>query len=401
MRRSNFFIKLISVAMFIVILCYIGYNVYDTSKNILRTSAVYNITVQDTAEISGYIIRDEYIITGADKNCSVLVKDGEKLSKNQNVAANYSNSSYLSLEDQLNNLQQRSEYIQNALSGESFAPAADDSVIALSYAASRGDAESAENILLDLEASVLKKYSGMSLSDLRDELSDISVQIKDLKARLSAGASYISASESGIFSSSADGYENLSSSDVLGLTVASYGHLLDNKHNVSENTVGKIITGITWYYAVIVDKELAANIEEDEVCSVIFPDILDEPVKMTASYIGPPDMGKCVLVLSCNKFIQDFAAVRSIEGTIILDSYDGIRVAKSAVHTDSDGVSHLYILRIFQAKRIDVTILSEEDDYYIISPIGTSYSDKKEITIPSSAEIIVKANGLYDGKVVQ
>ena len=393
MRRSNFVIKLISFALFIVVACYMGYALYDAYVNEFRTSAVYTVTIEDSLSVSGYVVRDEYIIDGGEAGGSVaLAGDGEKVAKGQPVAASHADASFLSLRDELSELEARKEYMEHILAGDDGEESIMSYITELSYAVSRGDVAGAWEILPDIEAAVLKTYDGMTADELRAEISSVNAQIAEINSRLSSGASYIYAAETGVFSSVTDGYEYLTTADMNNLSVAAYERLFGQEPAESPNAAGKIITGITWYYAVMLDNESAAKLEAGGTCDIFFEDVRSEPVTMEVQSVSYDDAGRRVAVFSSNKNLAEFADARELSGKILFDSYDGIRVAKSAVYTDEDGTTYLYILRILQAKRVDVNILSEEEDYYIIENDGS---------IPESAEIIVKANDLYDGKVVQ
>lgn len=391
MRRSNFFIKLISIAIFLVLICYIGYTAYDAHTNAFRTSSVYTTIVEDSAPVKGYIVRDEYIISGSGST-SLLVQDGEKISYEQHVAASYADNSHLTFEDELSALKVRKQQIEDILSGNNSGKTVNNYITELSYSVSRGNIAAADELVFEIEASIFKKYGGMTEKELQAELSSISAQITDLKASLSLGASYISANKPGIFSHVTDGYENITSDNLNNLMVASYDQLFKSDSELTQNAIGKIITGIKWYYAVLLDNETSAKLETGKSYNMLFEDISNLTVQMEVESISFDDAGKRVVVFSSNKHLQDISSLRELKGTIIFDSYSGIKVTKSAVYADDDGTNYLYILRILQAKRVNIKILSETEDYYIIENDGS---------IPLNAEIIIKANDLYDGKVVQ
>lgn len=391
MRRSNFFIKLISIAMFFVLVCYIGYAIYDGYSNEFRTAAVYKTTVEDTMAVSGRVVRDEYILSGNNGSTAVLVEEGEKISYMQNVAASYLSSDYLSLRDKIAELKARKLWIEQMRSGEA-AVSARGCITELGYAVSRGDLASADKLILDLEAVLFKKYDGMTQSELDAELQSIDTQIKDLQAQLDSGSSYIQSSTSGIFSYVADGYEGITTGDLYNLSVVKYNKIFDQEPADTSDVLGKIITGISWQYAALIDESAASKIKTGGTYNLLFEELSSRPIPMTVETLSYADNGLRAVVFSSNKYIQKVASLRELEGTIIFDSYEGIRVSKSAVYTDKDGTNYLYILRILQAKRVDIEILSEYEDYYII---------KNDGSIPENTEIIVKAKDLYDGKVVQ
>ena len=224
MRRSNFFIKLLSIALFLVLVCYIGYTVYDGYTNEFRTSAVFEVTIEDTMPVSGFVARDEYVISGNGGNTAVLIREGEKVSNGQSVAANYSDSEHLLIRDELSSLEARKLRIEQLQDGSALS-SAENSVLQLRYAVSCGDIVSADDIISELEAVLFEKYDGMTREELSEELTAIESEIASLTAQLNSGASYIYASAGGTFSHVTDGYESISSADMTNLSVTKYNEL--------------------------------------------------------------------------------------------------------------------------------------------------------------------------------
>ena len=59
MRRSDTLIKAISVILLIAIVCYMGFHLADSLLNPLQTTLAVNSRVTSSAEVSGYVIRQE------------------------------------------------------------------------------------------------------------------------------------------------------------------------------------------------------------------------------------------------------------------------------------------------------------------------------------------------------
>jgi hypothetical protein len=94
--------------------------------------------------------------------------------------------------------------------------------------------------------------------------------------------------------------------------------------------------------------------------------------------------------------LSDIAAFRELTADVIFSTYSGIRVPKEAVRLDEDGATCIYILSGLRAELVPVDILYEGDDYYIVQSGSESAT-----SLRVGSEIIVKANDLYDGKVVR
>ena len=94
---------------------------------------------------------------------------------------------------------------------------------------------------------------------------------------------------------------------------------------------------------------------------------------------------------------------------IITGSATGFRVPKRAVRVKEDGTLGVYRVSGAQAAWVSVTILWEEEDYYLIAqapklddqgkPVEESTLDKAS-RLRDGDTIIVKGEEMYDGKVV-
>ena len=77
------------LALMVFIVVYAGFQILPSFSQRLETETALEVTVFDANITSGYIFRDEEPIVGANGNDRVvvtLVKDGEKISKDQHFA---------------------------------------------------------------------------------------------------------------------------------------------------------------------------------------------------------------------------------------------------------------------------------------------------------------------------
>jgi hypothetical protein len=94
---------------------------------------------------------------------------------------------------------------------------------------------------------------------------------------------------------------------------------------------------------------------------------------------------------------------------IITETATGYRVPKRAVRVDEEGGLGLYRISGAQAEWVDIDILWEEDDYYLVQQ--TQEVDEEGNAVQSRAydratalregdTVIVKGEEIYSGKVV-
>ena len=77
MRRSNALITAVSVILLAAILFYFGANAIDSFLNPLGTTIAVEYTLEDTVDVSGYIVRYEEPMTGS--GIISPVADGKKV----------------------------------------------------------------------------------------------------------------------------------------------------------------------------------------------------------------------------------------------------------------------------------------------------------------------------------
>lgn len=391
LERSDSLIKFISVIVFLAVAFYIGYSFLANRNDVLRTVTATDIEMRDSIMTEGWAVRDEKTVASAAGNASVTASEGEKVAAGAQIAISYNNASSLERAEEIRELTLQLSKLRELQSSKSEQRSAKDSVMALSGAVHSGDLSNLDSILLDLGVYVT---GGTDLS-----ADNLDGTIAAMEARLNAllnsgaGTGAVTAPVSGTFSAAVDGYENVTPSVLTQkLTPDDAAALFANPERVPQGTVGKIVRGIKWYYVTVMPADAATRLSGYNNISVEFSRSYSGTVTMKVENIGMSEGGRCVVVLSCSKYIQDVTAVRGMTAEIIFRASSGIRVPKEAVHLDEDGGTFVYILRGMQAERVDVTILGEEDEYYMAESVGGSLRE--------GDEIITRAANLYDGAVV-
>ena len=131
---------------------------------------------------------------------------------------------------------------------------------------------------------------------------------------------------------------------------------------------------------------------------------------MTVERIGDPADGQVVVVFSADKFLSDTTLLRRQTVELIFDSTTGVRVPKEALRveqqtvTDEEtgeesqvSVTGVYALVGEQAEFKPVTILAQGDNFAVVE--ATDATDRKGLR--AGDIVIVAAENLYDGKVIQ
>ena len=120
-------------------------------------------------------------------------------------------------------------------------------------------------------------------------------------------------------------------------------------------------------------------------------------VSLPARAAGLPvaDRLHLLLVLSCDRYMQNVTLLRQQSADIVFVSHAGLRVPKSAVHVDKNSQPGVYVLEGATAVWKPIQILHDNGESYVVELDRTSTSN-----LWPGDEVIVGAKNLYDGKVV-
>ena len=406
MRRNDFVLKLMSIILFLAIASYIGLYIYDKANKTMETATLVRYTEEDSGIADGYIIRSETILTGGVGTVTLLAREGEKLASGQAVAIHYEGESALDRASEIYALQLEIKEAQEAaaLTDEQRKAGAEAGIFALSEAVQRQDFSNFEDVALGIEKTVftssVKKVTEADLAVLRSRLARLLSE--------NDGTSTVYSPASGVFSYALDGFEHIGPEKLVDLTPSSLEALFASPLNPGGTVVlGKLITGITWYYAAVMDKSDAAKLQaiadnsrlsDGPVVSLKFTKTYNAKLYMKIVSFGAEENGKCVVVFSSKRGMSDIAALRRLTAQVEFGSTTGLLIPKEAVYheTAKNGdKTYIFLLTGLQAEKVYVDILSEAGENYIVKDGAENGTVLRE-----GSSVIIKADDLYDGKVV-
>lgn len=396
MLRSDFVMKLMSVVLFVAIAAYIGLYIFNTADKHLETAMAVRYTVEDSGSAEGYIVRSESVLEGDGNAVTLMAEEGEKLASGQAVAVHYEGETALERASKIRALQLEIKEAEAdaAVSSDQTAVNADASILALSNAVQHKDFSNLEDLTLGIKKTVFTKstdtISEAELTVLKNELAGLLAENSDTMTVYSPMSS--------VFSSVVDGYEAIGPDKLKDLTPVSFGALFMPAQSVGGAALGKLITGITWYYAAIMDASSAHKLDGKMTADLQFTKSYNARLEMKIESIGAEEDGKCVVVFSAKRGMSDMTALRKLTSEIEFNSFTGLSIPKSAVYREKDegtDKTYIYLLTGLQAEKVYVDIISENGDSYIVKD-GT----ENATVLREGSEIIVKAKDLYDKKVV-
>ena len=385
MKRTDFFMKLITAVLFLAVISYIGVYIYNAAINTYVTIPAVSFAIEDAFTAEGYIVRTEIVLTDYGEAILPTVGEGAKVGSGQTVAVEYTSRAALETANEIRTIRLRIAQLEAP--GVSVESTCFNCVTALSAAVNSGDLSGLDELSMNIETNI---FSGGAASSF--ELPNLQTRLSVLEGR-SAGVRTIPAPVSGVFSQVVDGYERVGPGDLSDISPSGLTALFS--YPSSARGVGKLVTEFRWVYAAVMDAADASRLHTGRSVTVQFTGAYNEQMNMTVESVGRRDEDQCVVILSSDRGVHEIARLRYMRAEIIFNVVTGIRVPKEAIHLDDDGATFIYLQTGVRAERVDVEILLETGDSYLVR-------DGAETGLPlrAGSTIIVRANGLYDGKVV-
>lgn len=424
MKENNFVWKILGAAGVAAVLVYFGTVLAGYLLNPLTTAVAYPYQSDEAITVSGYLVRREEVLPSYDGLLFISREEGERVSAGGSVGVVYHSQEALEQARQLQQLRlqlEQLEYAQSVASGSQEALQLDSSIaqelVALKSAMASERYSAAEDAAAALETYVLKReYTYSGEGDVEEQLAGLADQIRALSASTRQSSTAVTVQEGGYYSALVDGYESVLTPDML--EELTPGQLRSVSPDASRTSnAGKIIYGNQWHYVALLSEADAGQLWEGAEVSLRFVSGLEKDVPMTVERISTAENGQRLVVLSADRYLSVTTLLRDQSAQIILQSYSGIRVPKTAVRVldvtreneagEEEAVSLTGVYcRVGAAARFKpVDILYQGEDYYLVSPapdrMGSLSETGRELrTLRNGDEVVVTAKDLYDGKVI-
>lgn len=407
------------VIMFILlgaVLIYLGASAWSTLAGRISTMISYSYTLDDEAEATGFLVRSEYVLSAPSSLADVLPAEGEKVAVNETVAYLYHDSAALERRQQLRKVEAELDQLtKTAASAGKLSDSARlteeimDEIARLRAAVAERDFTNLEDDALTLKSLVYQRdytyEAGGDLAGLEARIAELSHQRESLLSTAGQGVDVVRADKGGVFSGVVDGYEGLLTPEAMdSLTPTQLDAYAANPPAAQGGTVGKLITDTRWYFVCAVSEEQSKRLTEGWQVKVRFSRDWAGEVSMRVERIGLPENGRIPIVLSSTHSLSDTTLLRRQTVDIVYSSVSGIRVPKNALVQNEEGQWGVYAVVGAQAEFKPITVVGDDEDYYLIQPATPATDLNQEAAkraLRPGDEIILKADGLFDGKVVR
>lgn len=413
-RKNSFNNRLFLILVAAAFVIYLIARFIGTFSN-YETEPAAHVTVNDSFTATGWFFRDETTISGSSgDSVKHIVYSGERVQKDAALAIVYSDEEALALSREIEPLDNRIELLDTALqaASDSSDAAQLDQMITQSIQQLDGLIKSGSGSALATSANSLRMLSlrheatNLDATAISTERDTLEAERASLEQQLSGRTSELSAPTSGYYSEVVDGYENVLTLDQLdSLTIEGFHELTQGAEQVDSNQVlGKIIEGFTWYLVAEVPAEQADRLSVGQDLRVNFTQAsLESPVTVY-SILDERGSETSMLVLEGTEFNSEMVSMREQPVEIILQTYSGLKVPKAAVRmepvTDSEGNvterTVVYILSGGVQKSKIIKTLYETEDYYVVEQSATNAD-----MLVKQDQIIVSGRNLQNNMVVR
>lgn len=420
MKQGKPVITLVMVVFALALCVYFGFYVFDTFHDPFTTTTAYDYTHYESVQANGVIIRSEQVLPAQNGIVELKCGEGEKLGVGQTVAYVYQDSQAQNDRALLEELESQILLLEEVAAAgaglESAARLDEDilqSVVELRASVAQQEFSDAEDQVRDVKRSVLQRSytygENITTADLKAQMSALRQEYK-LQSSQSAGKySRVTAKAPGIFSGLVDGLEGeLTPQTARTLTPSVLeGYLNAGTSHVE--AVGKLITENRWYFAANLPTEIAEHLELGDQAELRFTGTFHQNVTMRVEAISAPEEGQTTVVFSTDRYLGQTTLLRAQSAELIFDEYSGLRLPKQAVHMEKYTTEEteekpaeeirtlgVYVLMAGRAEFKPVEIVTETENFYVLRATDDTRSD----ALRAGDEVIVRATGLYDGKLV-
>ena len=420
MKQGKPVITLVMVIFAAVLCIYFGAYVFDTFNDPYTTTFTYEYTHSESAQANGVLVRQEQVLQAEAGIVELQCGEGEKLGVGQTAAYVYRDAQAQQDSARLEALEAEIAVLEAALTtgaGVDSAARMDEqvlgSVVDLRAAVGGQDFSDLDELVRDVKSHVIQRGvtygEGVTVADLKSRLSQLRSDYKSQSSAFSGTYSRVKAKSSGTFSALVDGLEDvLTPKSAMELTPSALNSILKAGAGHMD-AVGKLITSNRWYFAANLPEEVAEGLKTGSSALLRFSGDFRQDVTMRVDQLSEAENGQVCVVFSTDRYLGQTTLLRFQSAELIFNSYSGLRIPKQALHmekytttdeqtgqTTEHQMLGVYVLLAGRAEFKQVKVVTESQDFYVVNGVDASAAD----TLRSEDEVIVRAVGLYDGKLM-
>lgn len=391
------------VLLFLLAAAYIIVQLYVILGRDYKTETAIAYTMADSVELDGFVMFDAVNVAG-EGNLGYLVEDGERVSEGTVIAEKYTDDSQSAAREQLIRLQNNIDLLtksQNS-AGSDLTLLTTQTKTALYNLLDQLDTASYSG-MQDAESEFLLAQNRLQISTgqasgFQSTIAELEAERDTVAAQL-AGLETITAAENGYFISAASAMPlDLEEQTLKDATPAQIQELLQEGVSLStESLAGRIVEGFSWRIYTVCDLETAERFDGLTDVHISIPGKEETPLDATVSSVElDEEAGLAKIMVECQTINSDVLRLGQETAKIDLETYQGIRIDKNALHI-VDGEKGVYV-KYGDLQRFRKIQILYEDDQYMLVPADGAVGTDNEVRLYD--EIIVEGSNLQDGGLI-
>jgi len=340
--------KFFVTVMFIAIAAIAGYGIkYVVSP--VNTQQLEYITQENAINTNGFIIRDEWVMyTRSAGTVYHAVSEGDRVSKDSVIGALFYGDVHEDSIKELTIVDNKLKNAQEDKSGRSFSVLDSTTVENNIYERENDIIDAAQ----DNDIVSISKYKN-DINSLRqnntlaedNSIAELESQKAQILNTIGVANENITAQISGVFTTYADGYEELLTPDGIESYDVAYFESLSQSpevQKISNNVnaggpVCKIVNNHGWYVIMTIPVDMMTDREEGDSVKLRFNNMADAVVKGTIHTISAEQNGRVAVTVKCPSYLESAFSYRMVDVDLIFESYDGYKIPVHAIRTEKDG----------------------------------------------------------------
>ncbi len=374
--------KIVFGILFAILGVYFLVSAFYAFNSPMTTVLALNTSVNDEYSVAGYFVRGEQLIeTEYDGILQYTLADGSKVSRNAPYAAVYSDEHALEINSKTSALDERIKALESALkasndttSTEKLAASISEQLLNVTEISDKGTYTLFTQPASTLKSLIINREFAFAESGaIEKDIEDLKSQRDSLRNSLGEREKVLYTPYSGYFISYTDGYEELLTvQDLEKMTVKEFDALADYTPERKEGVLGKIVTGFDWYFVCTLRNEEVASLSEGKTVNMQFDATGDLLISAKVHHIESKTADETVVVFTGDKHLDELILLRKQAATVICETYEGLKVPKTALRVDSDGNIGVYVITGAYAEFKNITPVYETRDYYIVKTDPTT-----------------------------
>jgi len=417
MKKRSPGIKILMVVLVLGVLAYFGLQAARYYDDPMSTAAAYTYYVEEGAELNGYVVRQEKVLSDDASGLLRLERrEGERVSAGGTIATVYADQASLDRQKELESLSaqiEQLEYVATSMLSMEAAEKLDreisGAIVAYRSALAEDRLDTAEEYGQQLRALILKRdYSYTGTENLEAQLEQLNERKDELQNQAASSVRRIKSPDSGLYSAVVDGFENVLTPEILTELMPSDLAKLEADDS-TRSRAGKLVLGDEWYYvASMQDGDVSALAEAGNRAVLRFGKGIDRDLAVEVATVSDAEDGQRVVVFRSREHLAMLTLLRGQSAKLVWNTISGIRVPNAALRVlkttvkDENGAETeretvgIYCIVGAKAQFKSVEVLYSGNDFSVVRSASGTESGR----IRSGEQVIVQARDLFDGKVV-